>query len=314
MMNFNFFKNFRSFAKWIPAFTPRALFTTWWRAGMTVLLVVLLFPTFVQAHLAGQPPFFKLNGVYSALYDVPTSSFADFRLPQDKPPALYVVNEEVSFEIDTNSLPVPPEILAISTFDWDWGDGSDHSSGLQNRHSYEKAGSYFIEITAKTKDVALPQLIQSTLINILPTKDYVLPTAKILVNGVGTNDALLEDVKIDFGKDFELDSSATTPGTGKIVSYLWDLGDGKSKTGGEVTYKYGLEQYAFFPVLRVTDENGLFSDAFIQITNASESEIAIKEPLLSKNTFMEHRFLIVGSLVFILLIVGAVFVFGKKKR
>jgi len=311
-MNFNFFKNFRSFVKWILA-SPLYLASDGQVAGMTVALFLLLFPSFVHAHFAGQPPFFKINGIYSDLYDVPTSSFADFRLPQDKSPALYVINEEVSFEIDTNALPLPPDILAISTFDWDWGDGTSHASGLQNKHTYVKAGSYFMEITAKTKDVAQPQLIQSILIHIVPTKDYVLPKAKILVNGVGTNDALLEDFKVDFGVDFKLDSSATLPGTGKIVNYLWDLGDGKSKTGESVSYKYGMEQYAFFPVLRVTDENGLFSDAFIQITNASDDE-AIEKQLHSKSVYDEYRYMIVGSIVFVLLILGAIFVFGKKKH
>src|SRR5688572_9255554 len=134
-MNITFLKKPSLTIKWIPAFV-----------GMTVV-VFLFFSSVTYAHLAGQPPFFKLNGVYSELYDVPTSSYAEFKLPQDKPPTLYVVNEEINFEIDTNSLPVPAEVLAISTFDWDWGDGSTHATGLINTHSYQKPGSYFIEIT-----------------------------------------------------------------------------------------------------------------------------------------------------------------------
>ncbi len=279
-----------------------------------LLLLIVLFPTSVSAHLAGQPPFFKINGVYSDLYDVPTSSFAEFKLPQDKPPALYVINEDIHFEIDTNSLPVPPEVVAISTFEWDWGDGSPRATGLQHNHRYTKAGSYFMEITAKTKDVSQPQLIQSTLIHIVPNKDYELPKAKILVNGQGTEDPLMDDMKIEFGKDFELDSGATVVGSAKIVEYLWDLGDGKSKKGERVTYQYGMEQYAFFPVLRVTDENGLFSDAFIQITNTDDATLAVNStPTLVNHIHRNRYFIISGIVVGLLLVIGP-FVFSKRRK
>lgn len=276
-----------------------------------LILLLLLFPQTVSAHLPGQPPFFKINGIYSALYDVPTVSYADFKLPQDKPPALYLVNEDIQFEIDMNALPVPPEVVAISTFNWDFGDGTSIKTGMSNTHRYTKPGSYFLEITARTKDAPQPQLIQSTLINIVPSSDYKLPEAKILVNGKGTTDPLLDDVKITFGQDFSLDASGTKEGSGKIVRYIWDLGNGKSQEGKTVTYRYGSEQYAFFPVLRVIDENNLFSDTFIQITNIEDSQLNQNE--VKANSFYRNRYVLISSLVFLALVVGAVFVFRKKK-
>jgi hypothetical protein len=277
-----------------------------------VIILFLFFPQTVSAHLPGQPPFFKINGVYSLLYDVPTVSFAEFKLPQDKPPALYVVNEDIHFEIDTNALPVPPEIVAISTFDWDWGDGTKHGSGMSNTHRYSKPGSYFLEITAKTQDSSQPQLIQSTLVNIVPKSDYKLPEAKILINGEGTTDPLLDDVKIEFGNDFSLDGSESIEGSGKIVQYIWDLGNGKSQQGKNITYRYGSDQYAFFPVLRVIDENGLFSDTFIQITNTEDGDVPLED--LKNNSFYRNRYILITSLVALLLVSGAVFVFRKKKN
>ena len=240
-----------------------------------IFLILFLLPAqSVSAHLAGQPPFFKVNGVYSDLYEVPTTSVVEFRLPQDKSPDLYLVNEAINFEIDTNALPIPPEVLSVSEFIWNFGDDSELGSGLENTHSYKRAGSYFLEISVKTKDISQPQLIQSNIIHIIPQADYKLPVAKILVNGEGTTDPLLDDVKLEFGKDLILDASGTEKGTGTIVEYIWDTGDGKTMNGEKITYQYDKSQYALFPVLRVVDENGLISDAFIQVTNADDEYVS----------------------------------------
>ena len=237
------------------------------------MIFLLLFsftpPSF--AHMAGQPPFFKINGVFSELYPVPTTSLIEFRLAQDKPPALYQVNEVIQFEMETQSLPVPPQILDVTTFEWDFGDGSPKVGGLKNVHSYSRPGSYFLEITAKTDDLPQPQLIQSVVLHIVPFQGYQMARAKILVNGQGVSDALLDDVRAEFGQEFIFDASSSIVGSGKIVEYFWDLGNGKSAIGEKITVRYDKNQYAFFPVLRIKDEFGIISDDFIQVTN-SDSE------------------------------------------
>jgi hypothetical protein len=263
------------------------------------------------AHLAGQPPFFKINGVYSELYPVPTSSFPEFRLPQDRPPALYLVNEDINFELDTQTLPVPPEVLKVTEFDWNFGDDTEHGTGLKNVHKYGKAGSYFLEVTAKTSDLPQPQLIQSILVHIIPTQGYNLPEAKILVNGQGVKDPLVDDVKLEFGKEVTLDASASVPGSGKIVEYKWDLGNGKSMIGEKITVNYDKNQYALFPVLRVKDENGLISDAFIQITNKDNSFDSEGSTLLPPHIHKNLPFIIGGIVVGLLLVIGP-FVYSEK--
>lgn len=271
----------------------------------------IYFSTVVNAHMAGQPPFFKINGVYSELYPVPTASLVEFRLPQDKPPALYLVNEEINFEMDTQTLPVPPQVLEVTTFDWDYGDETEHGTGLKNVHTYSKPGSYFLEITAKTDDLPQPQLIQSTLIHITPTSDYKLPEAKILVNGQGVSDPLVDDIKLEFGKEITLDATSSVKGSGEMVEYIWDLGNGKSMIGEKITVIYEKDQYAFFPVLRVKDENGLFSDAFVQITNKDNNFESDPSTLLPPHIHKNLPFIIVGIGIGLLLVVGP-FIYSEK--
>ena len=96
------------------------------------LLVTLLF-TFlafffvtpsIYAHIAGQPPFFKMNDKYADYYPVYSTSLSDFTLPQDLAPENYLVNELVQFEIDTKMLPFPPEVIEKIEYTWDFGDGT----------------------------------------------------------------------------------------------------------------------------------------------------------------------------------------------
>ena len=125
----------------------------------------------VSAHLAGQPPFFKVNGKFSDLYRVPTTSLPTFNLPQDGFSEPFLINESINFEIDKTLLPVPPDIADQTEFTWDFGDGSS-GTGLKNTHQYKKMGSFILVISAKYKgDAAPPQLLQSLLLNIVPDKN-----------------------------------------------------------------------------------------------------------------------------------------------
>src|SRR4051812_41879426 len=80
-------------------------------------------PITAFAHTAGQVPYFKVNGVFSNLYPVPTTSLSDFQLPQDDSPDTYLVNQSIDFELDLSRLPIPPEVVKETVFSWDFGDG-----------------------------------------------------------------------------------------------------------------------------------------------------------------------------------------------
>lgn len=235
---------------------------------ISILFILLAFPQVVSAHMVGQPPFFKINGEYSDLYPVPTSSVTNFNLPQDLAKQNHLVGEQLSMDMDVNQLPILPEVIDNTKFEWDFGDGAK-GEGLKNSHTYNKYGSYVLTIMAKYRTDE-PQLIQSTLINVLPDKNYQMPQSKILVNGQASKDPLTDIVKTDFRKAVQFDSSESSA-TGGVVEYMWDFGDGNTSTEANPSHIYDSEGFQVFPVLRVKDKNGFIHDSFIQLENIDES-------------------------------------------
>ena len=92
--------------------------------SVTFIVLLLTLPHPVSAHLAGQPPFFLINGKYSSYYPIYVSSLKDFLLPQDSAPENYLVNQPLSFEIDQQMLPYPEDVLGKIIYMWDFGDGT----------------------------------------------------------------------------------------------------------------------------------------------------------------------------------------------
>lgn len=232
-------------------------------------LLFFIFPQSASAHLAGQPPFFKINGIFSNLYPVPTSSVADYNLPQDLADKNYLVGDTLNFEMDTSQLPILPEIVDKTEFDWDMGDGT-HGTGLKNTHVYNKPGSYILTITA-TYGTDQPQLIQSVMINILPDKNYQLPVAKIVVNGKESKDPLTDVLHINMKKSVQFDSSKSTA-KGKIVSYFWDFGDGQSGSEANPQHSYDVDATQVFPVLRVKDDQGFIADSYVELNQDDKEQ------------------------------------------
>ena len=107
-----------------------------------IFFVVCLFfgvPEQASAHLPGQPPYFKINGVYSDLYQM-QSVFPEIELPQDISRETYLINEPIDFVIDIAKLQqvVPEQIIKKTTFTWKFGDGAfaDNKSPVQHAYSY----------------------------------------------------------------------------------------------------------------------------------------------------------------------------------
>ena len=233
--------------------------------ALVLLISVSLSPA--RAHLPGQMPFFRINGVYSTLYPVLVSSVPDFVLPQDSAPDVYLVNTPIEFEIDVSMLPFPPEIASNSSFLWDYGDGTT-GVGLKNTYAYQNIGSYILSIDIQDPTGAT-QLLQSVVLNIVPDKGYKLPRATITVNGKVVKDPLVDTVNIDQAEEVMLTANTSEAST-DIVEYYWDLGDREQANGQTVIHNYNIEEWMFFPVLRIKDKNGFIADTFVQINNGIE--------------------------------------------
>lgn len=227
------------------------------------------------AHLPGQPPFFRVNEIFSPYYRVPTTSLNDFPLPQDMGPTEYTVGTPLSLEIDPSQLQVPDDIIKKTTFAWDYGDGTK-GTGLKNTHTYKKVGSYTLSITASYTDqgeYVPPQLFQSVQLDIIPNKSYKMPRAVVSVNGTTVKNPLNDSVKVKPGSEVTLDASKSllnsTP-----VSYFWDFGDGETGTGERVTHTYDSKTKQAFPVLRIKDKDGFVIDNLSQIKFTKDAKAA----------------------------------------
>ncbi len=244
---------------------------------LLLITLFLVFPRTVSAHSFGQPPYFKVNGVYSNLYTVPTTSLEDFNLPQDQTPDKYLVNVPINFEVDTARMSVPSDIVAKTKFTWDFGDGST-ATGLKESHAYSKIGSYILSIHAQDSTVPTPQLLETAELNIVPSMDYQLPTAVIKINGLQSKDPLTDILSFKLTNLISFDGSSSSSPNGQITSYTWDFGDQKSGDQSNMTHAYSDDLSQVFPVLRVTDNQGFFGDAFVEIKNGNQS---IANPILS---------------------------------
>ncbi len=251
------------------------------------LFIFLALPTTVNAHSFGQPPYFKINGQYANLYPVYSSSVANFSLPQDLAPTPYLSNQKIGFEIDTNVLPVPQEIIRKTNFSWDFGDGQK-DSGIKTEHSYSKIGTYLLTIYADDKTTPKPQLFESIPINVIPNTGYKLPSATIKVNGRESRDPLTDIIRLDFAKDVQF-TAENIQGSGQSVSYFWDFGDLKSSTDKNPKHTYATDLTQVFPLLHVKDENGFIVDSFVELENQKLGQNQFSKTQKATNTTIKNQ-------------------------
>jgi len=232
-----------------------------------------------SAHGKG-PPFVKLNGNYLNTNPIVNAMGLGFApegsiiLGSDSTSSAYLVNQELTFEIDEQFFPNPyqtfspfgmpkdqPVITAV--YQWNFADGSQPSEGQTVKHAYTKPGTYIIDLKVKYPEKNPDFVSVNTMqIDIVPTKDYARPVAKIIVEGTAVVDPMRDTVEVKPSTPIAFDASKST---GKIVKYQWDFGDEKSSDKKIAKHRYGRDEYFPVPILRVTDESGLISDAYVMI-------------------------------------------------
>jgi len=235
--------------------------------------------TSASAHLSG-PPYVKVNSVYAQTnpimtYTIPVAMTLGSDLATS---SAYIVNQPITFEIDENFFPNPyinGAKKVIPQYRWSLGDGSQKLEGRIVTHTYRKSGTYVIDLEAKypgeVEEFANVNQIQ---INILPYDGYTLPVAVVSVNGRVVSDPTKDIIEIRGNRTVTFDASKSA---GDIVSYTWDFSDEQKGSGKNIkhTYKYS-DYFPMFPVLRVTDKNGISSDTFVFLDAPQSNNIFIK--------------------------------------
>ena len=136
---------------------------------------------------------------------------------------------------------------SIVSYDWDWGDGSDHGTDAISTHSYANHGAYDVTLTVTDNDgVTTSSTITVTVCDV--------PTIPELLDRNGVT-----DVSMDF------DGSGASDPDGTIVSYDWDWGDGTDHgTGATPSHTY-TENGAYTATLTVTDGQGMTASASFDV-------------------------------------------------
>ena len=136
----------------------------------------------------------------------------------------------------------------ISSWSWDFGDGTPETEGENASHAYAAAGNYTVILTVSDANGQIDEDRADIVIN--------SPPEAILSTG---------DVSLPLGESVTLRSEGSEDPDGTLESYSWDLGDGTAGAGTAITYTYGAAG-AYTAVLTVTDNDGTIDSDSVTVT------------------------------------------------
>lgn len=233
------------------------------------LLILSVSSTMPQAfaHGSGQP-FVKINESYARNNPL-TTYFAYpsiFKSGADLAATTgYLVNESISFSVDEEALSetyyFDPKSEEVREYRWEFGDKTSPAEGVSVSHAYSKPGTYIATLSFHTPSLNKDfQTIDTIEFMIIPNKGYAPPKAQIRLNGKQIKNADKDIIEVRANQKVTFDAGGST---GKIKSYYWVLGDDTQKKEKSFAYAYKDDYYLLYPMLRVTDENNITSDAFV---------------------------------------------------
>lgn len=127
---------------------------------------------------------------------------------------------------------------SISSYDWNWGDGTTHGTGVTPSHTYAAAGTYPVTLTVTDNQGATGAVsnnVTVTAANVPPTAAFTSSCTFLVCNFNG--------------------STSSDP-DGTISSYSWNFGDGSALgTGATPSHTYAAAG-TYTVTLTVTDNQG----------------------------------------------------------
>jgi gliding motility-associated-like protein len=134
-------------------------------------------------------------------------------------------------------------------YEWDFGDGNT-ATGQITSHTYEEAGVYNVQLTAKSQEIGISEDYEYKTIRV-----YDNPVANFeVIPNVAMIDAQTRTARIEF---FNQSTCNDTSG----CSYMWYFGDGETSIAGNVTHNYAKPPDDEIPkefdvMLKVTNSQG----------------------------------------------------------
>jgi len=220
---------------------------------LSVKIPVLLFFLCVLLPLSAVPP---ASAMVPPLTNPPVAAFSyDF---------LHVAGPGGEF---TRTLTVDASASSdpdgISSYRWDWGDGTqDTSSDPYNMHSYSSGGEYQVTLTVTDttgQSASISKMVTA------PTTRVTIPLA-----------AFTYTTSADFVANlptFTFDASGSSDSDG-ISSYGWDWGDGTQDTGPSPLTSHTFSSAGQYQVtLTVTDTTGQSGSISKMVTVSSAKTV-----------------------------------------
>ncbi|MDQ6821651.1 MAG: PKD domain-containing protein [Actinomycetota bacterium] len=196
------------------------------------------------------------SGIYTITLKVTDSSGATATTTQQLPlgliasftvtsPPPLLQGQAVSFDGTGSST---SQGATITSYSWDFGDGSAPGAGPTPSHAYLHYGSYIVKLTITDSSGAQAATAQTVVVHEhLPIASFVVPTAFPMV-----------------GQSVAFDGSSSSDPDGPITSYSWTFGDGTTGTGATPSHVYA-SYGAYSVTLTVTDGDGQTASATQQI-------------------------------------------------
>lgn len=162
----------------------------------------------------------------------------------------YCVGKAISFT-DTSSVTSGATIVK---WYWDFGDGSPviiATSNAAQSHIYNTAGSYNATLKVETTTGCQSPVFSKTIVI------RVNPVASFNLNG---------NVCLPVGAANFSNTTSITDGTGALITYQWNFGDGNTSTATSPTHNYSTTG-PFTVSLTATSNNGCIDDSIKVISN-----------------------------------------------
>ncbi|HMR01488.1 MAG TPA: PKD domain-containing protein, partial [Candidatus Gracilibacteria bacterium] len=169
----------------------------------------------------------------------------------------YFVGQQYSFRGENSSSPTG----SISSYKWDFGDGSSNANTRTATHVYSESGTYEVVLTVTDQEGITAESTQSITIEIPESAPIASIETVPAPNGDG-DDVVQGTVPLEIA----FDASGSQDPDNNIVDYKWDFdGDGTEDAAGQQTTFVYKESGVFNATLTVTDSENNGSKAVIVV-------------------------------------------------
>lgn len=163
---------------------------------------------------------------------------------------------------------------SITSYAWDFGDGSAAGSGANPTHSYTADGTFQVTLTI-TNDTG-----QSA------TRTTAVGVERVNKPPVAVVEQSCSQLECSF------DASPSNDPDGTLAAYAWNFGDGSTATGPTVQHTFAPGTYQV--TLTVTDNEGATASTEVSIT-ASDASVDFVAAASANGNFVTHQVTVPSS-------------------